>query len=325
MKRPDAAGHPRPLRYCLPILFFLLAAFPVAPARAGEAPTFPPGSGVGLVPPAGFTVSPDFTGFADREAVASIVVSEMPKAAYDELVAGFTKDRLAAQGMELLGPCEAVRTLFVSNCYRVSQEANGYLFQKWLLVARLGKITALVVATLPDVVLAEGVYDAEGIEAALSSVAYSQDQAGDPRDALPFTIEEGSLLAYQRTLGGSAALFSGEATAGDPPPVLIVAASLGPSAQARDVEFGRQAFHTIGTLVETRVVEESPLAVGALAGHLFEGTGKDEQSGQALFVLQAVLVDGQDKYYRLVGLAPAAQRELYRPEFLRLMQTLAPR
>jgi hypothetical protein len=62
-----------------------------------------------------------------------------------------------------------------------------------------------------------------------------------------------------------------------------------------------------------------------LEGHILEGTGKDEETGSDLYVFQAVLVDADDKYYRLVGLAPAGQRALYRPEFLRLMETLQPR
>lgn len=286
---------------------------------------FPPGSHIGLVPPKGLVVSPDFTGFMDKEASTSIVINAMPMEAFDGVAAGLTADRLAAQGMKLLGPCDNVTTAFESRCYRVTQEAGGYLFQKWLLLARFETETAMVVVTLPDVVMADGLYSAVAIEAALSSLAYSETLASDPVDALPFTIEEGDLLSFQRALGGSAALFAGPAASEAPQPLWIVAASLDNGAQAREVEFARMAFQQIATLSEAEVTDERPVAVNQLEGHILEGTGKDEETGSDLYVFQAVLVDADDKYYRLVGLAPAGQRALYRPEFLRLMETLQPR
>ncbi len=319
-------GDPKFARIRIWVSALLLLAFLVftAPLRA-EAPVFPPGSRVGLAPPAGFGVSPDFTGFMDREASASIVINVMPKEAFDGIAAGLTADRLAAQGMTLLGPCDNVKTAFESRCYRITQEAGGYLFQKWFLLARIKTETAMVVATLPDVVMAEGLYSAVAIEAALSSLAYREDLAGDPVDALPFTIEEGDLLPFQRALGGSAALFAGQAAPEAPQPLWIVAASLDSRAQAREVEFDRMAFQQIAGLSEAQVTDERPFAMDRLEGHILEGTGKDEETGSDLYVFQAILVDADDKYYRLVGLAPVAAKALYRPEFLRLMQTLQPR
>ena len=105
----------------------------------------------------------------------------------------------------------------------------------------------------------------------------------------------------------------------------IVAAALATRAEARQLEFGRLAFQQIGSVSNVQVAEERPLAVGELEGHLIEGSGRDEDTGKALYLFQAILVDPKDKYYRMIGIVPAAQRETYRPEFLRLMQTLTPR
>ncbi|MCP4327484.1 MAG: hypothetical protein GY791_03500 [Alphaproteobacteria bacterium] len=307
------------------MVFYLPAAFLPGTLRAGDAPQFPPASRIGLVPPTGFVVSPDFTGFMDREAVASIVITEMPKEAYGDLEAGFTEDNLAAQGMALQGPCPDLAITFEHRCFRASQEASGYLFQKWFLIARLGTETALVLVTMPDLVLQAGVYSEAVVEAALSSIAYSEDLTTDPLEVLPFAIAEGDLLPFKDTMGGSAALFVGEATAEGPQPAWIVAASLGPGTNAANIEFGRLAFQEIATVLDARVTEERRITVGPLAGHVLEGTGTDEVTGDDLFVFQAILVDAEDTYYRLVGLAPMTQKELYRPEFFRLTQTLEPR
>ena len=318
--------------FIVPSLKRWLAAVLIAPALlaaeplyAQDAPVFPPGSHVGLVPPAGFVVSTDFMGFLDGEAGASIVINEVPGNAYPQLRAGFTADQLAAQGMALLGPCDNVTTQVESVCHRVSQQAGDLFFQKWILLARFGNDTALIVVTVPDVVLAAGVYSGPAMEASLSSTVYNANPTISARDALPFTIAEGDLLTFQRALGGSGALFTGQAAADAPQPLWIVAASLGTRAQARQSEFSRRAFGEIASVSNARVATQQPLAVGALEGHLIEGSGTDQKTGQDLYVFHAILVDDTDKYYRLVGIVAAAQQETYRPEFLRLTQTLAPR
>jgi hypothetical protein len=318
--------------FMLPSPKHWLAAILIVPAllaantaSAQDAPVFPPGSHFGLQPPAGFVVSPDFMGFMEGETSASIVINELAGSAYPQLRAGFTADRLAAQGMALLGTCENVTIAVESTCLRANQEANGFVFQKWLLLARFGEDTALVVVTVPEVVLADGVYSAAAVEASLSSIAYTATPAASALDALSFTIAEGDLLSFQRALGGSGALYTGQGAAGAPQPLWIVAASLAARAQARQPAFSRLAFSQIGSVSNAQVAKQQPLAVGELEGHLIEGSGQDEDTGQALYLFQAILVDEGDKYYRMIGIVPAAQQETYRPEFLRLMQTLTPR
>ena len=96
-------------------------------------------------------------------------------------------------------------------------------------------------------------------------------------------------------------------------------------AQARELTFSRTAFRQIRNMSGHRIADEQPFTMEQLEGHIIEGTANDEQSGADLYVFHALLVDPTNKYYRLIGLVPAAQKALYRPEFLRLMRTLRPR
>ena len=89
----------------------LAVAVLVSPLRAAE-PVFPPGSKIGLAPPPGLRLSPDFAGFMSRETGTSIVITAMPKEAFDQLSVALTAEQLATQGMTLLGPCENVQTSF---------------------------------------------------------------------------------------------------------------------------------------------------------------------------------------------------------------------
>lgn len=307
----------------LPALVLAFAVL-VPPLRAAE-PVFPPGSRVGLTPPAGLVVSPDFTGFMNSEAGTSILINTMTREAFGEMVSAMTADKLATRNMTLLGPCDNVSMAFESHCIRASQVAGGYLVQKWILIAKLESETAIVVVTMPDVVMTQGIYSAAEMEVALSSLAYDQALVASPIDALPFTIEEGELLSFQRALGGSAAAYAAPATDGAPQPLWIVAASLEQRTQARELTFSRTAFRQIRNMSGHRITDERPFTMEQLDGHIIEGTAKDEKTGADLYVFQALLVDPSNKYYRLIGLVPAGQKAVYRPEFLRLMQTLRPR
>ena len=65
----------------------------------------------------------------------------------------------------------------------------------------------MVVATIPDVILAEELYSESEIEQALSSLAYRQSLSIEPISALPFVIEEAPTISTddkreRRTLHG---------------------------------------------------------------------------------------------------------------------------
>jgi hypothetical protein len=180
----------------------------------------------------------------------------------------------------------------------------------------------MVVATVPEAVVSNGTYTQAEIDAALATLAYSDALDADPLSALPFTIAEGELLPFAQTLSGSAAIYAAPDPAPEPRPVLVVASSLNLQPQAKELAFSRLAFQQIEGLVQPQVSSEQPLVQNELEGHVLEGTATDQQSGSDLYVFQAILADDDGKYYRMIGLVPARERDVYRPEFLRLLETL---
>lgn len=306
------------------VLGLLACLLSVAPLRAEEA-VFPPGSPVGLVPPQDMALSGEFTGFMNPNNGASIMITALPLAAYDEMVAGVTAEALAAKGLMLTGHCEAAKPTFESTCFRATQQAMGQQYQKWLLFVRLANETTMLVATVPDAALAGSHYSTADIDAALATLAYSDRAAMDPLATLPFTIEEGELLPFQQTLSGSVALYAAPPSTATPQPIWIVASSLSAQPLAETVDFSRSAFYQIASVEEPEIGGEQAFDANQLVGHILEGQAKDKKTGAALYVFQAILVDGEGKYYRMVGLTPVATKDTYRPEFLRLVDTLQPR
>src|SRR3546814_3536441 len=94
---------------------------------------------------------------------------------------------------------------------------------------------------------------------------------------------------------------------------------------AKTVDYSRAAFYQIASVEEPEITEERAFDANQLVGYILEGQAKDKETGSTLYVFQAILVDAESKYYRMVGLAPVATRDIYRPAFLRLTSTLPPR
>jgi len=69
-----------------------------APAQAAD-PIFPLASRVGLVPPAGMTVSKSFLGFEDVAKDAAILVAAQPPAAYAEIEKSLAPEALKKNGI----------------------------------------------------------------------------------------------------------------------------------------------------------------------------------------------------------------------------------
>src|SRR6185369_12904590 len=80
----------------------LALAFTLLASVAFAEPVFPPGSRIGLVPPAGMTAGAAFQGFQDQTHRVVLLVSEVSAQTYDKVAQDFTAEAIRASGMEEL-------------------------------------------------------------------------------------------------------------------------------------------------------------------------------------------------------------------------------
>src|SRR5271163_2233686 len=85
--------------FCAFVFAFIVCAIP---ARAAD-PSFPVGSRVGLVPPAGMLPSKAFSGFADPDKNAAILMVTFPPVAFDQLDKSMVPEELKKQGVDVDG------------------------------------------------------------------------------------------------------------------------------------------------------------------------------------------------------------------------------
>lgn len=220
-------------------------------ALIAQAAIFPQGGAVGLAPPPGMTESTRFTGFESASG-DSILIAELPRAAYAELVA-----RIAAtpagqplpNGVTLDGPGAAVTLAggIKAMRWRGFQAVAGTRYAKWLLLAEGPSTTALVTAQVPE---PRAATEAAAIDVALGSVRFRAAATLDAAiAALPFTLGDRAGFRPVQTLMGSALMLTEGPLDADPAgdqPLAVVAASIDarpvpdPEASARQM-FGTQA------------------------------------------------------------------------------------
>src|SRR5436190_21615854 len=131
--------------------FFLLfaAALAALGARAAEV-EYPPGSRIGLVPPAGMTRSANFFGFEDAGSGASILLIALPAEAYAELDRTASADVLKQQGMRL--ERREALSIPLGKAFLIigQQEFEQKKVRKRVLVSASPSLTAMVTVQVPD-------------------------------------------------------------------------------------------------------------------------------------------------------------------------------
>lgn len=167
--------------------FAFLAAF-VIPAAAAAAPVFPPASGVGLDPPPGLAPAKGFNGF--RGGDASIVITEMPKAAYAQV------DQSRAMFASRFGAKHA-DDVEIGGAYgfevKGTQLVGATRFRKWIVVLDGADETAVVTAQAPE---DDTSVEDKAMDAALKTIAFRPRPGLDAQvAALPFAV--GDLAGFR--------------------------------------------------------------------------------------------------------------------------------
>lgn len=313
------------IRSRLALVAFLCAAAPAWAAGAGE-PIFPPGSRVGLVPPADMTLARGLTGFRNAQTGAAILVVEMPADAYPGLAVGFTDEGLAAQGFALqersspeIGTGKAV---LVTG----TQAASGRQIPKAVLLASDPSTTALVIGQLPEGASAA---DQASVAAAIRTVTFRPALTLDEQlGSLPFRLRDTAGFRPVRALAGNSLLLTdgpADVVKEAAQPVLIVAESFTPPPPASLREaFARQAL-LANTFIKDPVLERSQsFRQGGSEWHEIVAKAVEATWGTPVTVMQTIRFE-PDSYVRAVGIVRTEQRDAILPRFRQIVDSIVPR
>ncbi len=294
------------------LLFFAVllawpAHFAAAQTAAAEEPQFPIASRLGLTPPPGMTLSTSFQGFEDTDNNVYIRLVAMPEAAYAEIEKSMTNQALKKQNImvEKREPFALPNSKGVLVVAR--QETGTERLRKWLLIAPVGGLTALVSLEIPLSAKKE-VYAEAAIRKSFTSLTSRPTvPAAEQLALVPFKL--GDLAGFQVAgvvPGRAVQLNDGGQEKSDTTesPHLVIGIAPGgpPNAGDRD-SFARLAFASPPNLKDVRILSSEPMRIGGQPGHEMRVTGKDAKSGADVEVVQWLRF-GSGAYLRMVGFAP---------------------
>jgi hypothetical protein len=287
-------------------------------AQAADA-VFPVGSRVGLVPPPDMKPSSTFVGFADAENSTIILVAAFPAEAFAALEKSMTPDALKKQGIDTREPMTiAGGTGFLLTG---KQTVEGTSYRKWMLVAPVGGITALVTLRAPD---QSKKYTDQMVRTLLATVAVRPNVPDSERlGLLPFKVGDLAGFRIDDVLPGRALMLvdipagadqsgktapaGNKVAAGQPIDARFLIAALpgGPTETKDDDTFARVTFDQIGGITNVRVQDAEPLRIGNQSGYETLAKAKDPQ-GTDLMVVQWLRF-GTGGYMQMVGISNADQ------------------
>ena len=268
------------------ILVFLLL-FGLA-ADAAE-PVFPPGSRIGLVPPAGMTMSKLFPGFEDRDRNASIIFVELSSEAYPEIEKSFAVEALKAQGVDVHAreeiPLKEGRGFLVI----AHQAVAGAPTRKWALVATEHDLTAVISVQVPDA--AQDTYPDAALRASLATfTTRAAVPVQEQLDLLPFSLRDLAGFRIVRAAATGAALLTDgprDAIELNDQPLLLITFLPGTADQVSDREsMARRAISGTPGVKDMRIVRSESMRIGGQPGHEIVVDAKDAKTETELRVVQ---------------------------------------
>lgn len=289
-----------------PLIWTDLVTMPAAIAEEQPQRVFPPGLGIGLVPPADMKPSQRFPGFEDEERQSAIMMSEMPP----ELFAAMEKDlREPAQepeGFKLISreawPVEGGKGVLVV----ASQVVDGETIHKWVLARGTPASAAAVTFQVSEKALDH--YDDEIVRRTLRSITLRNhaELLADAQE-LPFVVDEtlddasaddSTGFRITRVIPGHSVMLTDgpkDLVQGAEQPVIVIgggrAAIVGKLEQDR---FARQSFASLAGVRGVQVRRGEGVTRDGVEWHEIEADGQDTETGSKLRVYQAIRFERSD-------------------------------
>lgn len=278
----------------------------LATAALAADPVFPPGSRVGLVPPAGMEPSQGIQGFEDPATHATIFITEMSLPTYPDVEKEFSAAELKASGMEEESRENVTLKGGTGFIVVVHQEVPGQSLRKWALVAKFDDLTAVVLVLVPEA--AKEAYPDATLRAAFASVTVRPRVPVDQQLALlPYKIGDlGGFQLVRARPDGVALLTYGPnptATAEEQPFFLIAMSSGQPPGVGDRESFARRLLATAWDFKEARNLRSDAVKIGGDPGHEIIGEITSSKTGVELNVVQWLRFGGAGGYMQMLGVA----------------------
>lgn len=279
------------------------------------------GTSVALAPPPGFSPSSRFPGFEREDLQAAVMVTEIP-GPVTELARGMTAPGLATRGMSLISSTKQLVDGRQALLLKVSQQAAGSTFVKWMIVSGDAKASVMIVGMFPSSYEAQ---IGDAMKASLLSARWSaSDGPPDPLEGLPFRVSPTAVLKIAGRMSNLLMLTeSGEIGPTGPSAAVFIVGSSVAAVDLVDLRgFAALRARQTQQLKDLRIRQEGPATIDGVAGYELVAEGTDSATGRSVTLYQVVVPDGLG-YVLMQGLVASARAATMVPEFRRVAQTFS--
>ncbi|MGO4713607.1 hypothetical protein [Bradyrhizobium sp. 2TAF24] len=266
------------MRHLRLFAFVLASLAALSPALAAD-PTFPKGVRVGLVPIEGLAPATGFPGFEATDQRVKVVVTELPKEAFDSVEAAFkasppTGNRPKLEPFEL----ESGNKAYITRETAVDEGSN---VRRFSLIIAGPAFSGYVAAQVPD--KATAAYSDDAVRKMLSSVALRRNVPPEEQlDRLPFKLTDLGGFKTMRTIPAGTTVLLTDAEDEDGVDaatyMLIGLMGSGPATPDDRGRFAQQIISALPGLRDARITSSEPLRIEGSPGYetrLEAVTGKD--------------------------------------------------
>lgn len=278
-----------------------------------------PGVGIEVRRPEGFAKADSFDGFGQPETQSSVVMVRV-HGPYAEVTAGFTEEKMKAQGWSLLSKQDLKIDGLPGVLVHFEMPARGDVFLKWVVAFGDERKTTMVTANFPKA--HAGALSASLKSAVLSTRLHRGDPV-EPGTDVPFTLAGSKKLKLTPALSRSLAYTKDGVIPAKSPkdPLFIAAPSIGEFFFGDKLQYAerrlRETAHTKGLVVKST----DAITIAGLDGYESLAEAVHAKSGTPLIVYQVMLFD-ESSYILMGGIVGAELRDEYLPEFKSMARSL---
>ena len=276
------------------------------PALAADA-VYPPGLRLGMVPLVGLSKAKTFPGFESEDGSVKVLITELPPAAYNEVVAAFNANPAGA-GVK---PDKIETAAGLAYFTTEGAKVGDTLVKRYSMIVPGTGFSGYVAVQIPE--NASKIYTDEAVRQMFATAAIRKEVSIDEQlGLLPFKITDLASFKDVRTLvpGSSIILADGSESSGsgyESKPFMILGL-IGATPQAAEdrARFAQEAALQIPGLRETKITMSEPIRINSQPGFETRIDGVSGKDKVPVTVVQWIRFGGGTSL-RIIASAPRDQ------------------
>jgi len=286
-----------------PLAALAILAASAFPAHAADA-VFPPGLRLGMVPLVGLSTAKTFPGFESEDGSVKVLITELPPAAYGEVVSAFNSNPAGANGVKQ----DKIETpAGLAYFTTESGKADDTPVKRYSMIVPGAGFSGYVAVQIPE--NATKIYTDEAVRQMFASATTRRQVSAEEQIALmPFKITDLADFKDIRTLapGSSIILADGDESTGYESRPFMILGLIGATPQAADdrARFAQEAALQIPGVRESRITMSEPIRINGQQGFETRIDGVSGKDKVPVTVVQWIRFSSGGASLRIIASAP---------------------